>query len=180
MDVVDITEKEEMRRETIEVLLAELKEGLDKQFGAIDGLDRKAGIILGSASLVIALMTVAHGAFFQKALEPNCASTWMQVGLVIGGLVYVGIIYCVVRAFRVTTYYLPVRLDREEIHNGYLGLTRAEVREQLLANYIEYSGVNLMIIDKKAKWVQISLYLLGADIVYLTMLLLVGTFMPIL
>lgn len=175
--VVDTTDKEEVRRETVEVMLGELKGALDKEFQAIDALDRKGGIIFGSASLVVALMTIAHAAFFQKALEPSCASICLQVGFVIGGLVYVGIICCMIRAFKVTTYYLPVKLDAEEIQKGYLGLDKAAAREQLLANYIEYSGINSTIIDKKARWVEISLRLLGADVAYLTILVIVGTFM---
>ena len=168
-------EKEQARRETVEVMLTELKRALDKEFQAIEALDRKAGIILGSASLVVALMTVSYGPFLQRALEPSIASVCLHAGLVAGAVVYIRLIYCTVRAFGVTTYYLPVKLDVDEIENGYLRLNKAEVQEQLLAQYIEYSAVNSMIIDKKAPWLQKSLWLLAADTAYLTVLVIVGT-----
>jgi len=168
-------EREEARRETVEVLLTELKGALDKEFQAIEALDRKAGIMLGSASLVVALMTVAYGAFLQRTLEPSIASVCLQAGLVAGAAVYVRLIYCTARAFGVTTYYLPLKLDVDEIQNWYLRLNKAEVREQLLAQYIEYSARNSMIIDKKAPWLQKTLWLLAADTAYLTVLVIVGT-----
>jgi hypothetical protein len=168
-------EKEEARRETVEVLLTELKGTLDKEFQAIEALDRKGGIILGSASLVVALMTVAYGAFLETALEPSTASLCLQAGLIAAAAVYARLMYCTVRAFGVTSYYLPLKLDVDEIQNGYLGLNKAEVREQLLANYIEYSALNSMIIDKKAPWLQSALWLLAADTAYLIVLLIPGT-----
>ena len=167
-------EKEQARRQTVEVLLTELKGALDKEFQAIEALDRKAGIILGSASLVVALMTAAYGAFLQRAVEPNIVSACLQAGLAIGALVYIRVMYCTVRAFRVTTYYLPLKLDAEHIQKSYLGLNKAELGEQLLAQYIEHSGGNLMIIDKKGAWVQQSLYLLAGDTAYLTLLVIIG------
>jgi hypothetical protein len=168
-------QREETRAETVEVLLIELRHALDKEFRAIDALDHKGGIILGSASLVVALMTAAYGAFFQRPLQPNTACLCLQVGLVAAAAVYIRLMYCAVRGFRVTTYYLPLRLDEKEIHNAYLGLNKAEVREQLLANYIKYSALNSTIIDKKAAWVEKALSLLAADTAYPTVLVIVGT-----
>jgi len=165
---------QETQEETLRILRAELKDGLDKQFQTIDALDRKAGVVLGSASLVVALMTFASGAVFQKALEPSCASNLLRLGFVVAGLIYALIICCVVLALKVRTYYLPTKLDRDEIE-GYLDLDRAGVRRQLLANYIQRFGTNLTAIAGKARWVQISLVLLAADGILLTILVIVGT-----
>ena len=168
-------EKEEARGETVEVLLAQLKDTLDKQFHAVDGLDQKAGMVLGSGSLVVALIAVLASGLLQGLIRANTVSPYLQLGFVIGAVLYIGIIYCVVRAFRVTTYYLPLQLDPQEIRKGYLGLSKAQVREQLLANYIEYCSANSTILEEKARWVQISLYVLAADTAYLTTVVIAGT-----
>lgn len=170
-------EKEEARRETVEVLLAQLRDTLDKQFHAIDGLDQKAGIVLGSSTLVVALIGVLATAFLQGPLQSNPAPPYMRLAFVIGAVLYIGVILCVVGAFRVVTYYLPLQLDPEEIRKGYLGLSKAQVREQLLANYIKYCSTNSTVLESKAGWVQASLYLLAADTAYLTIVVIAATVM---
>lgn len=168
-------EKQYARPETVDLLLGEFRHTLEEQFDAVEGLDRKAGVILSSASLVVALMTLAYGAFLQRALGPSSASACLRAGLVMGAIVYVRLMYCTVRAFRVATYYLPLKVDSQEIHNAYLALKKPEAAEQLLANYIEYCGINSAIIRDKAVWVQNSLCLLAADTAYLSILVIVGT-----
>ena len=168
-------EKEEARGETVELLLAQLKDTLDKQFHAIDGLDQKAGIVLGSASLVVALIALLAGAFLQNPVGSNTAPPYMRWAFVIGAALYIGVIVCVVRAFGVTTYYLPLRLDADGIRKRYLGRSSAEVREQLVADYIEHCSTNATLIAQKARWVQASLCVLAADTVYLTIVVVAAT-----
>jgi hypothetical protein len=168
-------DKEELRAETVEVLLAQLQDTLDKQFHAIDGLDQKAGISLGSASLVVALIGLLASALLQKTPESNGGCAYMQWAFVIGAALYIGVILCVVRAFSVETYYLPVQLDADVIRKGYLGHSSAEVREQLVADYIEHCSTNAAVIAEKAKWIQSSLYLLAVDTAYLTIVVIAAT-----
>lgn len=173
-----VSESEKARQETVEVLLSELERAMDKQFEAIDALDSKAGIIFGAASLVSALMTVAQGAFFQKMREATTIPSWFSlVGFGLAIVLYVAIVCCLIRAFRIMTYYLPMKIDREHIQAIYLPLTKAEVKEQLVANYIEHSQTNWAILEDKARWVQKGLYLLGIDIIFLTIFIAVGTMM---
>lgn len=171
-------ESRKAREETVEVLLAELERAMDKQFEAIDALDSKAGIIFGAASLVAALMTVAQGSFFQRAQMANAIPPcYVLVGFGLAILLYIGIIYCLIRAFKVMTYYLPMKIDPNHIHKTYLPLTKSEVKEKLLASYIKHSQTNWAILEDKARWVQIALYLLAIDIIYLTLLIAIGTVM---
>jgi hypothetical protein len=168
-------ETDEARVGTIEVLLAQLKETLDKQFHAIDGLDQKAGIVLGSASLVVALIAVLANPFLQNPLHSNAACPLMRWAFVVGAAFYIAVIFFVVRAFSVETYHLPLRLDAEEIRKEYLGRTAADAREHLLADHIKHCSTNANIIAEKAKWVQWSLYALGGNTAYLTLVVIAAT-----
>ena len=86
-------EMEEARGETVEVLLAQLKDTLDKQFHAVDGLDQKAGMVLGSGSLVVALIAVLASGLLQGLMRANTVSPYLQLGFVIGAVLYIGITY---------------------------------------------------------------------------------------
>lgn len=169
--------QEQGRGEAVEVLLGELRRAQDKQFHAIDGLDRKAGVVLGSASLVVGLMAVAHGSLLQGFVRSSCAYATVKAAFVLAALVYVAIMCCLVVALRVKAYYLPIKFDREEIRDGYLRLSGADAREQLLANYVEYLGVNALTIRKKATWVQVSLGLLAGDVILFTVIIVLTTLM---
>jgi len=169
-------ETEKARAETVEVLLSELERTMDKQFEAIDGLDSKAGIIFGAGSLVAALMTVAQGSFFQKAQTASVLCPYYVLGAYGSAmLLYVGIICCVIRAFKVKRYHLPMKIDLEHIEKTYLPMKKHKVKEKLLASYIKHSQANAAILRDKGQWAQRALYLLAIDIIYLTILIAVGS-----
>jgi hypothetical protein len=176
---------ESARERTVEIMLRELERGMDKQFDTIDGLDSKAGQLFGVASLATALMTAFLGVMpgaKAAALAGNgyAALPWwglvsgFAVAIVVAIALYSATVFSLVRAYRVEAYHLPVKVDREHITAIYLPLTEAQVREQLLANYIEQMRTNWAIAETKAWWVKMSLYLLAADIVYLVIAVALG------
>jgi hypothetical protein len=169
------------RKQTVEVILRELERGMDKQFDTIDGLDSKAGQLFGVASLATALMTAFLGAMpgaMVATLGENGSAPlpwWCPVGVfAVAIALYVATVFSLVRAYRVEAYHLPMKVDREHITATYLPLTETDAREQLLANYIEQMRTNWAIVETKAWWVKTSLYLLGADIVYLVIAVTLG------
>jgi len=169
-------ESKRAREETVEILLAELERTMDKQFKAIDTLDSKVGIIFGAGSLVVALMTVAQGSFFHNAQTASVLCPYYVLGAYgLSLFLYLAIMFCVIRAFKVRTYYLPMKIDRDHIQNTYLPLKKHAVKEKLLASYIKHSQTNAAILTDKAQWVQRGLYLLAIDISYLIVLIAVGS-----
>jgi hypothetical protein len=167
-------------------MLRELERGMDKQFATIDGLDSKAGQLFGVASLATALMTAFLGAIpdaMTATITENGSAPlpwWCSVGgFAVAIALYVATVFCLVRAYRVESYHLPVKVDREHITVTYLPLTETQVREQLLANYIEQMRTNWAIAETKAWWVKLSLYLLGADIVYLVIAVAAGVVLTV-
>lgn len=157
-------------------MLAQLERAMDKQFQTIDGLDSKAGQLFGVASLLTALIGVAQVSFFQSEEVTSSFPSWFVAGqFLLAIFLYLVTIFCLIRAFRIEAYYLPIKIDRDHIHDTYLSLTKSAVEEQLLANYIEHSQRNWAIIEDKARWVRGGLYLVGFDIFFLVMLIAIGT-----
>jgi hypothetical protein len=175
------TDSHEARSETIEVLLHELERAMDKQFQTIDSLDSKAGQLFGVASLATALMMAFAGIVRDTSYQTDAAQaatttpTSVTVGaFVLAILMYVATIYCLVRAFRVEAFRLPLKVDRKHIIETYLPLSKHEAKAQLLSNYIEQMEANSAIVETKAWWIRWSLYLLGTDVVYLIIFTAVG------
>ena len=166
---------EDDRQGTVEVLVGELQRTLDKQFETIDGLDAKAGQLFGVATLVTALIAIAQTSVFQNDVVAGLLPSWLTVGgYIIALVLYGATMFSLIRAYRIEAYYLPLRIDQDHIHARYLPLAKAEIQEQLLANYIEHSQTNWAIVEAKAGRVKWGLYFLGADIVFLIILIIVG------
>lgn len=163
------------RHETIQVLLAEAEKSLDRQLATIDGLDSKVGQLFQVVTVATTLLTIAIGLLLgteHAATSPPC---WLVVGAFGATLVpYTATWICVIRAYQLRVYYLPLKMDREHIHTDYLSLTKPQAQDQLLANYIESSRLNWDLVAGKARWVQRALRLAGIDIILLVTLVAIG------
>ena len=156
------------RYQTIQVLLAEAEKSMDRQLDTIDGLDSKAGQLFQVVTLATTLLTFAMGLFLRSELMPGPPPCWFVLAALGVALVLYAVAWlCVIRAFDLRVYYLPLRMDREKIHSDYLALTSAEAQAQLLANYVKASDKNWTIIDEKATWVRRALYAAGVEIILL-------------
>lgn len=170
------SEAEKAREETVEVLLGEAQTLMSRQFETIDGLDSKASQLFQVVTLATTLLTIAQGWFFQKEEVASVFPWWaMLVGFATAVLLYGATVYCLMCAYRIRVYYLPLKMDREYIRTGYLSLTKSQAREKLLASYIKYSQVNRDLAGDKAKWVDRALKLVGIDIILLMGAIAVGT-----
>jgi len=166
----------EAREETVEVLLAEAERSMSRQFESIDGLDSKASRLFQVVTLATTLLTIAQGWLFQKEEVASVFPCWVVVGVfAIAISLYVATICCLIRAFRVRVYYLPIKMDSEHIRTTYLSLTKAKTQEKLLASYIKHSQTNWGIADDKAKWVDSALILVGIDIIFLIVIMAIAT-----
>jgi hypothetical protein len=172
-----LTEDSPVKRETdtsdtVSLLLDESHAALDREFDSIRALDRKAATLFGAASIVVSLMAVTAGLAVQPGGTQDVLVTHVKCAVALGAALYLGVLFCTVQAFRLRTYYLPLKTEREEILKDYLPLPPSEARKQLLANYIEQCGHNASVREQKAKWVQRSLYVTAVNTGYLTILLI--------
>jgi len=159
--------------DTVCLLLDEARAALDREFDSIRALDHKAATLFGAASVVVSLMALTAGTVVQSAPTQRLFATHLRCALALGAVLYLAVLFCTVQAFRLRTYYLPLKTEREEILKAYLPLEPDQARKQLLANYIEYSGHNASVREQKARWVQSSLYITAINTGYLTVLLIV-------
>ena len=156
------------RNQTIQVLLAEAEKSLDRQLATIDGLDSKVGQLFQVVTVATTLLTFAIGLFLRSEHAATSPPWWLVLGAFGVALVpYAATWICVIRAFQLRVYYLPLKMDREHIRTEYLSLTKPQAQDQLLANYIESSRLNWDTVAGKARWVQRALYLAGIDIILL-------------
>lgn len=173
---VGCQDAEKAREETVEVLLAEAERSMTTQFENIRRLDSKAGRLFQVVTLATTLLTIAQGWFFQKEEMASVFPCWVVlVGFGTAILLYGATICCLIRAFRIRVYYLPIKMDLEHIRTTYLSLTRSETQEKLLASYIKHSKINWGMSDDKANWVDRALILVGIDIIVLVTIIAVGT-----
>ena len=167
---------EKAREETVEVLLAEAERSMTRQFEIIESLDSKASRLFQVVTLATTLLTIAQGWFFQKEEVASVLPWWVVVGVfAIATSLYLATICCLMCAFRVRVYHLPVKMDLEHIRTTYLSLTKSETQEKLLASYIKHSQTNWDITYDKGKWVDRALILVGIDIIFLIAIIAIGT-----
>lgn len=167
---------EKAREQTIEVLLAEAERSISRQLATIDGLDSKASQLFQVVTLATTLLAIAMGLFFQREEVARLFPCWFVLGVFgLAMFLYLVTVCCLICAFRVRVYRLPMKMDREHIRTTYLSLTKPETQDQLLANYIECSQINWSIADDKAKWVDRAPYLVGIDVILLITAIAIGT-----
>lgn len=172
---VGCQDAEKAREETVEVLLAEAERSMTVQFENIGRLDSKAGRLFQVVTLATTLLTIAQGWLFQKEMA-SVFPCWVVVGgFGIAISLYGATVYCLIRAFRVRVYYLPIKMDLEHIRTTYLSLTKSETQEKLLASHIEHYQTNWGLSENKAKWVNWALILVGIDIIFLIAVIGIGT-----
>jgi hypothetical protein len=159
--------------DTVSLLLQESHAALDREFESIRALDRKAATLFEAASIVVSLMAVTASLVVQSGEAEHVLVTHVRCAIAFGALLYLGVLFCTVNAFRLRTYYLPLRTEREEILKDYLPLPVDEARKQLLANYIEQCTHNSNVREQKAKWVRRSLYVMAINTGYLAVLLII-------
>jgi len=168
-------ESNEARQRTVTAVLTELRRQLDEQFRIIDGLDSKAGVLFGAASLLITLGSLSQGLAFRAAAIGRLPPSNVVLGvLVVAVVLYAAIVFCLMRGLRIRVYQLPMKADWDHLERTYLRGTSDEAEEQLLVDYVARLKDNWILIQDKAEWTKRGFGLLGVELIYLLIVVAVG------
>jgi len=152
-------------KEPIDTVLEETKRFYETLHEASKGLDTKASILLGSGTLLLALVSTFH--------DPKTFPTiWEAFScyIIVGVILYVLLFLCGIVAIIPVEWTTPVKIEREELQQHYLRLSSEDLKWQLLGNYIERIQENRAKIAKKGKAVAIGFAILFVEVVYLLVL----------
>jgi hypothetical protein len=67
-----------------------------------------------------------------------------------------------------------MKMDDEDVRLVYLARTAPKAKAQLLSNYIQASDDNWALVDNKARWLTLALYLALAAILLLILAVAIG------
>ena len=137
------------------LVLDELRNVLEHQFDAADGLDSKLKELLGAASLILALVTT-----LQITTSVEKIGWPYLIGLVIVLVLYVVLIVVILRGLRPMTYKAPIPSNWDEIAERFFDLDEDAALELLIANYLKCSQENNTPINKKAYKIRLASILL--------------------
>lgn len=164
------TEQDEPR--SLEIVFAEVKDRLNAQSDQIKTLDAKAGLVLSSSSLIIAIGAGLRTAFGKSG--PG------EVTL----FVFAAILYVLTMIFAFQAYYLrPYRRDPEPraLRERYMFKDPTFTKRKILANMIEFFEENERIInDNKVKNLRRALKLLTAETIALVAAFILPSFLAVL
>lgn len=157
---------------TLRTLVEEARFVLDKQLATADSQDTKAGIVIGAASLVSALMSGTQGALWILAIGSKTCNFFPSTLLVIAIGLYVLAIYCAFRAILVREFAIgSVDLTTEELGGHYVGLSLQDLHFRLLKQYADAYRKNQSTLAIKARHLRRSIILLAAEVIYLVTLI---------
>lgn len=152
-------------KEPIDTVLEETKRFYETLHEASKGLDTKASILLGSGTLLLALVSTFHD-------PKNFPEIWQSFScyIIVGVLLYVLLVLCGIFAIIPVQWTTPVKIDREELKQHYLPLSPENLKWQLLGNYVDRIQENRAKITKKGKAVAMGFAILFVEVVYLLVL----------
>jgi len=152
-------------KEPIDTVLEETKKYYETLHEASRALDTKASILLGSGTLLLALVS----AFQDPKTFPTIWEAF-SCYIIVGVVLYVLLFLCGIFAIVPVQWTTPVKIDREELQQHYLPLSSEKLKWQLLGNYVDRIQENRAKIARKGKAVAIGFAILGVEVVYLLVL----------
>ena len=151
------------------LVLSELRSALLAQYTNADGLDSKLKQLLGSASLILSIVTTLQiTTGIQKAGWPYF------VGLAVVLLLYAVLITVIMRALRPMTYYAPIPPKWDEIARYYFGKDEDAALDQLISTYIEALEKNDVPVNHKSRMINVASALLVSIVIVLLLMGVVG------
>ena len=152
---------------SIDIVLDEARRKLDTQFEQIDGLDTKAGIILGIAGVILALLvTTLLG---KQDTVVNSFIILIKVAL---ASIFISLILSFL-AISLSKYGGTPKLER--LRNYYMSKDAEKTKKMLVDTYLQSTDENKKLIEKKvclAQWAHIILAIgLGILVVWVCLIL---------
>jgi hypothetical protein len=151
------------------LVLEELRDVLTRQFEAGDALDSKLKELLGAASLILSLVTTLQ---VIGGIGRIGRLFWILTAFVM--LLYVVLIFVIMRALRPMGYHSPIPSDWDEIEDRFFDLCEDAALELLIVNYLEYSERNNAPLKYKARMVRWASFLLAGIVLLLVVVGLLG------
>lgn len=127
------------------LVLEELRNVLTHQFEAGDALDGKLKELLGTASLILSLVTTLQ---VIAGIEHIGWLYWISLSCVL--VLYVSLIIVILRGLRPMQYHAPIPSNWDEIEDRFFDLNEDVALDLLIVNYLEYSKENRTPLDYKA------------------------------
>jgi len=155
--------------EGLKLALEEMRRLYDHRFDSADTLDQKAGTILGSATLVLSLVTT-----LQLTLAGPSQPWFYWAGLALAFGLYVVMIVLTVWAMEPIAYPTPIKAEWQLLDRR---LFRVEYRQALLTMIKAYKDRTITIgaiLRCKSLKVRLAIWFLAAIVVVLTLLSLVA------
>jgi len=155
----------QLDKESLRIALHEMRALLQQRFEAADALDRKADALLGTASLVLTLVST-----LQLALLGPGTSWLYWLGLVSAFVLYLALIALVSSTLMPESYTTPIQA-RWEVLDEYLFQRREEdALLTLISGYVEQITANRQILERRVARIRIAWRLLPAIVVILFLL----------
>ena len=156
--------------EGLKLTLEEMRRLYTQRQAAADKLDDKAGTILGSASLILTLITT-----LQLTLLGPDQPWYYWLGLAVAFTLYLVMILLTLLAFSPRTFTTPIKASWDILREKLFVVTEEEALLNLISAYEDQINNNKKILTQKARFVAIAIVLLGLIVIMLLGLSLAAT-----
>jgi hypothetical protein len=150
---------------SLDIVYTEIKDRLDVQIRQVDSLDGKTGNLLFISSIVIGI-----GAAAQAALIGNIDNTWVLLLFSVPILFFLLTILTAIRSWVVRPYFRDP--EPRPLRDLYLWTEEEFTKRKLIAQFISAYEWNAAVMKKKVRELRWSTWYFIAEIVSLTVVLL--------
>ncbi len=154
---------------------------LEQQQRLFDGIDRtgehldsKAMAVLQSGGLIVALT----GATALPAFVAASTSPWTLLGIAVGFLLFIGMVYCTLKAWSPTSHENPSSVDWDKAFDDYISKEVDEAYNQVLSNIMSATEHNKAVNERKAKYVVAAGWLLAGQVAAILILSVAVVYFP--
>lgn len=160
-----VQEESEAQLPSLDIVYTEIKDRLDVQIRQVDSLDGKTGNLLFISSIVIGI-----GAAAQAALIGNIDNTWVLLLFSVPILFFLLTILTAIRSWVVRPYFRDP--EPRPLRDLYLWTEEEFTKRKLIAQFISAYEWNAAVMKKKVRELRWSTWYFIAEIVSLTVVLL--------
>ena len=160
-----VQEGSEAQLPSLDIVYTEIKDRLDVQIRQVDSLDGKTGNLLFISSIVIGI-----GAAAQAALIGNIDNTWVLLLFSVPILFFLLTILTAIRSWVVRPYFRDP--EPRPLRDLYLWTEEEFTKRKLIAQFISAYEWNAAVMKKKVRELRWSTWYFIAEIVSLTVVLL--------
>jgi hypothetical protein len=128
------------------LVLEEQRRAFDSISNAAGTLDNKLQALLGSASLIISLLST-----IQIATLRETAGWLFWLGLVVIAALYIWMVYIIIGGLKPLEYFTPIPNTWEQLTDEYFAVSENTALNQQISNYLDYGERNRTLNFQKIK-----------------------------